>query len=73
MTLLGPFRDRVHTLTLDNGTEGAEHERIAQSLGATVYFAHPYCSWERGTNENTHGLIRQYFPKHRDLGTVTRK
>ena len=73
VTLPGPFQDRVHTRTLDHGTEGAEHERIAQSLGATVYFAHPYRSWERGTNENTHGLIRQYFPKCRDLSTVTRK
>ena len=73
MTLLGPFRDRVHTLTLDNGMEGAEHERIAQSLDAAVYVAHPYHSWERGTNEKTHGLTRQYFPKHRDLSTVTRK
>jgi IS30 family transposase len=73
VNLLRPFRNRVHTLTLDNGTEGAEHERIAQSLGATVYLAHPYRSWERGTNENTHGLIRQYFPKCRDLSTVTRK
>ncbi len=73
VTLLGPFRDRVHTLTLDNGTEGAEHERIASSLGTVVYFSHPYRSWERGTNENTHGLIRQDFPKHRDLSTVIRK
>ena len=73
VTLLGPFRDRAHTLTLDHGTEGAEHERIAQSLDATVYFAHTDHSWERGTNENTHGLIRQYCPKCRDLGTVTRK
>ena len=73
VNLLGPFRDRVHTLTLDNGTEGAEHERIAQSLDAAVYFAHPYHSWERGTNENTNGLIRQDFPKHRDLSTVIRK
>ena len=73
MTLLGPFRDRVHTLTLDNGTEGAEHERITQSLDAAVYFAYPYRSWERGTNENTNGLIRQDFPKCRDLSTVTRK
>ncbi|EQD27456.1 transposase, IS30 family, partial [mine drainage metagenome] len=72
VTLLRPFRDRVHTLTLDNGTEGAEHERIAKTLMATVYFAHPYRSWERGTNENTNGLVRQYFPKCRDLGTVTR-
>jgi len=66
-----PFKARVHTLTLDNGTEGAEHERIAKSLAAKVYFAHPYCSWERGTNENTNGLIRQYFPKRRNLTTVT--
>ena len=73
VTLPGPFQDRVHTRTLDHGTEGAESERIAQSLGATVYFAHPDRSWERGTNENTHGRIRPYFPKCRDLGTVTRK
>ena len=73
VTLLGPFRDRMHMLTLDHGMEGAEHERIAQSLDAAVYFAHPYHSWERGTNEKTHGLTRQYFPKHRDLSTVTRK
>jgi len=69
--ILRPFKARVHTLTLDNGTEGAEHERIAKSLAAKVYFAHPYCSWERGTNENTNGLIRQYFPKRRNLTTVT--
>lgn len=71
--LLRPFKARVHTLTLDNGTEGAQHERIAQSLAAQVYFAHPYCSWERGTNENTNGLIRQYFPKRRNLSTVTQQ
>ncbi|MGH7484848.1 MAG: IS30 family transposase [bacterium] len=69
--LLRPFQARVHTLTLDNGKEGAQHERIAQSLKAHVYFAHPYASWERGTNENTNGLIRQYFPKRRNLSTVT--
>jgi len=69
--ILRPFKARVHTLTLDNGTEGAEHKRIAKSLAAKVYFAHPYCSWERGTNENTNGLIRQYFPKRRNLTTVT--
>jgi len=60
-------------LTLDNGKEGAQHERIARSLAARVYFAHPYCSWERGTHENTNGLIRQYFPKRRNLTTVTQK
>ncbi|MGH9439700.1 MAG: IS30 family transposase [Terriglobia bacterium] len=69
--LLYPFKARVHTLTLDNGSEGAQHERIAKALRTRVYFAHPYCSWERGTNENTNGLIRQYFPKRRNLSTVT--
>jgi IS30 family transposase len=58
------------TLTADNGTEFAGHERIANSLGCDIYFAHPYSSWERGTNENTNGLIRQYMPKDRDLTTV---
>jgi len=53
----------VHTITCDNGKEFAAHERIALALNAEVYFAHPYSSWERGTNENTNGLIRQYFPK----------
>ncbi|MDE2196288.1 MAG: IS30 family transposase, partial [Gammaproteobacteria bacterium] len=71
--LLRPHQARVHTLTLDNGKEGAQHERIASSLDARVYFAHPYCSWERGTNENTNGLIRQYFPKRRNLTTVTQR
>ena len=59
------------TATSDNGKEFAEHERIANSLGCDVYFAHPYASWERGANENTNGLIRQYLPKDRDLTTVT--
>lgn len=71
--LLRPLKTRVHTLTLDNGTEGAQHELIAKSLTTRVYFAHPYASWERGTNENTNGLIRQYFPKRRDLSTVTQQ
>ena len=51
------------TVTLDNGKEFAGHERIKEKTGASVYFAHPYSSWERGLNENTNGLIRQYFPK----------
>ena len=51
------------TQTFDNGREFAGHERIAQLLGMDVYFAHPYSSWERGTNENTNGLLRQYLPK----------
>ena len=51
----------------------AEHEQITEELGIKVYFAHPYSSWERGVNENTNGLIRQYFPKDRELTGVTRK
>lgn len=69
--LLDPLKDLVHTITLDNGKEFAYHEDIAQSLDAEIYFAHPYSSWERGLNENTNGLIRQYFPKKHDFTTIT--
>jgi len=69
--LLQPHAKNVHTLTSDNGKEFAKHKDIAKSLKADFYFAHPYASWERGTNENMNGLIRQYFPKQRDLRTVT--
>lgn len=62
---------RVHTLTYDNGREFADHCGMATDLKARIFFAHPYASWERGLNENTNGLIRQYFPKHRELGHVT--
>ena len=68
---LAPYKDRVHTITYDNGREFADHEGMAHELETEVYFAHPYASWERGLNENTNALIRQYFPKHRDLTTVT--
>ena len=68
---LKPFKDVVHTITAGNGKEFAYHEQMAASLSADVYFAHPYCSWERGLNENTNGLLRQYFPKNTDLKTVT--
>ncbi len=63
LKLLRPLADQVHTLTSDNGKEFAQHEAIAEALDADFYFAHPYASWERGLNENTNGLIRQYFPK----------
>ena len=65
------LKDKVKTITLDNGLEFAGHEKIAKGLNADIYFAHPYCSWERGINENTNGLIRQYFPKGMDLSEVT--
>lgn len=61
--LLKPFAPKLHTLTLDNGKEFADHKRIAQALGIEIYFAHPYSSWERGLNENSNGLIRQYWQK----------
>ncbi|QTN28585.1 IS30 family transposase [Rhodoferax sp. AJA081-3] len=56
---------------LDNGKEFAEHEFIASCLRAKVYFAKPYCSWQRGLNENTNGLLRQFFPKGCSLLKVT--
>lgn len=59
------------SLTLDNGTEFAEFKAIGMKLGMKIFFAHPYSSWERGTNENMNGLIRQYFPKGLDLKNVT--
>jgi len=61
--LLGPYKERVLTITADNGKEFAHHEKVAEALECDYYFAHPYSSWERGLNENTNGLIRQYFPK----------
>ena len=69
---LTPHKSRVHTITYDNGREFADHEGMADDLNTRIYFAHPYASWERGLNENTNGLIRQYFPKSRDLTTVTK-
>lgn len=72
ISLLQPFTDLVHTITGDNGKEFAEHVRIAETLKANFYFAHPYSAWERGTNENTNGLVRQYFPKKIDFSKVAR-
>ena len=69
--LLRPFKDRVKTLTFDNGSEFVRHERIARALEAQTYFAHPYSSWERGINENTNGLLRQFFPKQTDFRAVS--
>lgn len=68
---LTPHSGKVRTLTSDNGREFAAHRKIAASLSADFYFAHPYHSWERGLNENTNGLVRQYFPKHSDFSKIT--
>lgn len=59
------------TLTLDNGTENAKHEALSTRLGIKCYFARPYASWERGTNENANGLIRWYLPKGTDFRKIT--
>lgn len=68
-----PLSEHVHTLTYDNGKEFALHQDIDKELQSCGYFAHPYHSWERGLNENTNGLIRQFLPKGKDLSEVTDK
>lgn len=71
--LLGKYKEFIHTITFDNGREFACHDRVAEELNCQCYFAKPYHSWERGLNENTNGLIRQYVPKDRDLTTITQE
>lgn len=71
--LLRPFVDQTLTITCDNGKEFSEHIAITQALNANVYFAHPQAAWERGSNENANGLIRQYFPKGTDFSTLAEK
>jgi len=61
----------LESITADNGKEFAAHQHIAQTLSVDFYFAHSYSSWERGTNENTNGLIRQYVPKSRSMKNVS--
>jgi len=65
--VLQPFIGKIRSITLDNGKEFAGHERVSEALGTQVYFARPYSSWERGLNENTNGLIRQYLKKGESL------
>ena len=60
-----------HTLTLDNGKENARFKTLEDKTGLTVFFADPYSSWQRGVNEDTNGLLRQYFPKGYDFTKVT--
>jgi len=61
----------VESITSDGKPERRGHQEVATALQADFYFAHPYAAWERGTNENTNGLVRQYFPKGSDFTTVT--
>jgi IS30 family transposase len=71
ITKLNAVTPLVKTLTFDNGKEFAEHSRIDAALNSTTYFADPFASWQRGSNENFNGLLRQYIPKKRPLSTVT--
>ena len=61
------------TSTLDNGAEFSEHEATERETGMDIYFAHPYHSWERGTNENANGLIRRYYPKGTYFSNINEK
>lgn len=71
--LLKAIDEQVLTITSDNGKEFANHQNIASELNADFYFANPYHSWERGLNEYTNKLIRQYFPKKYDFTLITRE
>ena len=68
---LKPFGKKVKTLTFDNGKEFCGHGKIDEALGSTSYFARPFASWERGSNENFNGLLRQYVPKKRSMESIT--
>jgi IS30 family transposase len=68
---LKPINNFVYTITFDNGKEFAAHQDIAHALKARIFFATPYHAWERGLNENTNGLIRDFFPKGTDFSTIS--
>jgi IS30 family transposase len=70
---LRPVAAMVKTLTYDNGKEFADHAATDKALGSVAYFADPYSSWQRGSNENFNGLVRQFIPKSRPLATVSNK
>lgn len=73
IAVLAELKGDKHSITFDNGKEFSAHEQISAEANVSIYFAHPYSSYERGTNENTNGLIRQYFPKKTDLSEVSRQ
>ena len=68
---LTPIKEFAHTLTADNGKEFAYHRKVSGALDAGFYFAKPYHSWERGLNEHTNGLVRQYFPKSKRFDEIS--
>jgi IS30 family transposase len=71
ISLMEALPRRNYTLTVDNGKEFASHELVAETLKIKVYFADPYSAWQRGLNENTNGLIRQYVPKGSEVRSLT--
>jgi len=71
--MLRPLKNITKTITSDNGKEFAYHRQVSEALDANFYFAHPYSSWERGLNEHTNGLIRQYLPKKTDFTQVSKE
>ena len=73
MRIIGPRRNLFETITADNGTEFHDYAAIERRTSTTFYFATPYHSWERGTNENTNGLIRQYLPKGTSMTDLTQR
>lgn len=73
ISMLTPLKPITKTITSDNGKEFAYHKEVSESLDTDFYFAHPYSSWERGLNEHTNGLIRQYLPKKTDFTQVCKE
>jgi len=71
ISALRPHKEKVLTITYDNGSEFAKHKKVDMALKSQGYFAHPYSSWERGLNEHTNGLVRQYFPKGSRLDKIS--
>jgi len=66
-------KNKKQTITYDNGTTFADHEMTEMETGIEIFFAFPYHSWERGTNENANGLLRQFFPKKSSFATITQR
>jgi transposase, IS30 family len=69
--MLKPFKAKVKTLTYDNGGEFCAHEKVDQPLGSASYFAQPFASWQRGSNENFDGLLRQNIAKKRHMENIS--
>jgi IS30 family transposase len=70
--MLRPITNLVHTITSDNGKEFSFHEEVAKELNIKFYFCNPYASWQRGLNEHTNGLIREFIPKKSEFDNISR-